>query len=431
MARRGRTAQTRKTGRRWHIPPPLVHGSEPLEGGEVLAEGSGPEAVRLWSALRDVMLWAGTPAEERGLLFATDRLRLEVEVEGDRSSTSTSGLNLLLSVCTRPETVTVEEIVEACRSLSQALEAEGRLASALGFAQAAALVAPGDAHAAFQVARLARRRADHARAEVWYRRAIGLARQARDWRMYSLAFRSLGALYARRGNLPAARRLQIRALRGARRGGMRSEQGQALHDLFTTAVEMGAFAEAEEFARQALEAYRPRNERLPRLAHDLAYFWMDRGDFARALPVFHALEPLLARPVERLFVTANLARAAAGTRDRDAFERHWAAAWEQLGEPVAEVDGAARALLDLARGAETLKLWDRAEQAATRALALATAREEGKVRFAAEAVLEQARRRWSPAEEPAAPGVAAAGPSRQLLATDFVEALQALSGEGR
>lgn len=430
MARRGKATQARKTGRRWHIPPPLVHGAEPLEGGEVLAEGSGPEAVLLWRGLRDVMIWAQTPPGERGLLFS-EGSRPAVEPGGEPAPNP--HLKLLLSLSSQAQTLSPAEVAAACRALSERLEAEGRPAGALGFAQAAALVMPGDAGAAFHVGRIARKRADHARAEVWYRRAIGLARQARDWRLYSLSFRSLGELYALRGNYPVARRLQIRALRGARRGGMRSEQGHALHDLFTTAVEMGSFGEAEEFARQALEAYRPRNERLPHLAHDLAYFWMDRGEFSRALPVFEALAPHFGRPVERLFVTANLARATAGVGEVEAFERHWADAWERLEARRGEDDGAARALLDLARGAETLKMWDRAEAAAARSLSLATERVEGKVRFAAESVLEAARRRWSVTEtkEPAAPRGGAASASTQQLATHVVEALQALAGEGR
>src|SRR5690606_947287 len=120
------------------------------------------------------------------------------------------------------------------------------------------------------VATVAGRLNDHARAEGWFRRAVGLARQSRDWRMYSRSFSGLGNLYTRRGNLPAARRLHTRALRGARRGGMRREQAAALHDLFIVSAETGNIWEAERLARQALEAFGTRNRRIHALAHDVA-----------------------------------------------------------------------------------------------------------------------------------------------------------------
>src|SRR5690606_36558621 len=132
---------------------------------------------------------------------------------------------------------------------------KGRYNTALAFAQNAALANSTNAAAAYWVASIAGRMNDHARAEGWFRRAIGRARQSRDWRMYSVSFGGLGILYIRRGNLPAARRLHTRALRGARRGGMRREQAAALHDLFIVAAETGNIGEAERLARHALEAF--------------------------------------------------------------------------------------------------------------------------------------------------------------------------------
>src|SRR5690606_12400347 len=155
-----------------------------------------------------------------------------------------------------------DQVARACRQISEWADDEGRLATAFAFAQDAALASRDSAAAAFWVATVAVRLNDHARAEVWFRRAIGLARQSRDWRMYSRSFGGLGNLYIRRGNLPGARRLHTRALRGAKRGGMRREQAATLHDLFGVAVELGSIPEAERIARQALEAYGTRNRRV-------------------------------------------------------------------------------------------------------------------------------------------------------------------------
>ena len=87
--------------------------------------------------------------------------------------------------------------------------------------------------------RLARRRAEYARAETWYRRSIALGRQSGDWATYSMAFGGLGNLYMQRGKLSTARRFHLRALRAARRHSMRGLHGSALHDLAVLASEAG------------------------------------------------------------------------------------------------------------------------------------------------------------------------------------------------
>ena len=69
----------------------------------------------------------------------------------------------------------------------------------------------------------------------------------------------------------------------ARRHGMRDIVAASMHDLFGIDVESGEMTQAHDHARAAFRAYGPRNPRLPRLAHDLAYFWMMHGRFEAAL----------------------------------------------------------------------------------------------------------------------------------------------------
>ena len=235
----------------------------------------------------------------------------------------------------------------------------------------AALAARGSAAAAFWVATLAGRMNDHARAEGWFRRAVGLARQNQDWRLYSQAFSGLGNLYIRRGNLPAARRLHTRALRGARRGGMRREQASALHDLFVVAVELGNATEAEKLARQALEKCGTRDDRVHALAHDVAYFWMEQGNFGRALSVFQAVLPLIDKPIERVFVLANIVRAAGGVGDMGGARSAAGKVEQLLTDPVLK-PATARALIEVGRGFFSLEDYAAAEGAARRAMISAT-----------------------------------------------------------
>lgn len=429
-ARRRYASKRRSSARRWHIPPPLIHGSDTLEGGGILQDWGNELGVLLWQSSRDALLWATTEPSSRGGSFSarTAPDPFTPLIDSQTETRVRAALRVLRQIAREPESVREEQVARACRQISEWAESEGRLETALAFAQNAALAAASDPSAAFWVATVAVRLNDHARAEVWFRRAIGLARRARDWRMYSRAFGGLGNLYMRRGNLPSARRLHTRALRGARRGGMRREQAAALHDLFAVAVETGQPPEAERLARLALEAYGTRSARVHVLAHDVAYFWMDHGHDDRALAVFQAVLPLIEKPVERLFVIADIARAAAGTGDRDLAFDSAAEVHRLIREPELE-QGAARALLEVARGYHQLDEHERAEEAARQAIAFATRFRESKVRFAAEALLESL---LGIAAQVQAPAPVAAPPSENgsgdQLAAQFVKTLEMMTG---
>lgn len=427
MPRRRKPERPRKTTRRWHIPPPLVHGSEALEGGQVLEENPSRLGVLLWQALRDVLLWVQTPPEERAELFTADapsRREAQLLQAGVEPELATA-LQEMSAVLADPAGADPDAVAAASREVVQWAEGVGHPQTALAFAQNVALVLPTDAAAALQVGRIARGLADHARAEVWFRRALGLARQARDWRLYARAFGGLGNLYVQRGNLPAARRFHVRALRGARRGGMRLEQAAALHDLFCVEVAAGQQQAAESHARQVLELAGARSPRLPALAHDVAYLWMEQGHFTRALRVFQALLPLFAdEPLEGLFARADVARAAGGVGNRPLFQQMFAEVMERAHD-AAVAEGAARALLELAHGARSLGDWDRAEQAANRALELAATRGEAKIRLIAEALLDSIRQRGAAVRT--SPPPAPASDSGDKLAAELVTSLEKLA----
>jgi tetratricopeptide (TPR) repeat protein len=197
--------------------------------------------------------------------------------------------------------------------------------TALAFQQNASLAAPKDASSALEVARLAMQESDYARAEVWLRRAIGLAREARDWRLYSRAFAHLGDLHRARGSVPGAHRFYIRSLRGARRGGMRREQAVALHRLFSLAREAGRADEAERYARLAFDGYGGRgpDPRVADLAREVGQLWLEQGRFAEARLALEAALPFVRDPAERIRVQDELARAASAPPEPGA-EHGWA-----------------------------------------------------------------------------------------------------------
>lgn len=383
----------RRTTRRWRTPPAIMHGTEPFEGAGVLEEIRGPAGLLLWQAVRDVMLWSSFAPEDRDGIFAagSEENRLAALRAAELDVQLEAPLMTLVRMVGNSATAKPESVAMACQHIAHWADQQGGLGTAIAFAQAAAVSIPGDASAAYAVGRLARRRAEYARAETWYRRTIALARQSGDWTSYALSFAGLGNLYAQRGNFPAARRFQIRALRAARRHSLRQIQGVALHDLFVIATSTGHGDDAQRYARGAFDAYGHEHSRLPVLAQDIAFFWMERGHFEPALTVFRALLPHMHRYDERLVVLANMTRAAAGAGDRRLFEDTWDEVWDGVAR-TDSLENAAQVLLELARGAATLGEPERAERAAEKAVAIATQRSEAKIRLTAESLLESVRR---------------------------------------
>ncbi|HEX2205516.1 MAG TPA: tetratricopeptide repeat protein [Longimicrobium sp.] len=424
MRQRKFKAPQRKTARRWRVPPALtLGGGDVFEGLSILDDVPGELGLVLWQSLRDCMLWGRVSETERGALFAADAeparvaaiLAAAVPAEIEEPLKTIAGI---LGGGAREESVAL-----ACRRIMQWADEGGLLAVALAFAQAAAVVTPGDPAAAYAVGRLARRRAEHARSETWYRRTVALARQVGDWPTYALAFVGLGNLYAQRGAYPAARRFHTRALRAAGRNSLHAIEGQALHELFGIAVETGRAQEAEELARAAFEAYGPHHPQLPSFAHDVAYWWTTQGHFTRSLRVLQEILPHLSTPVVRVLVLADIARAAGGAGEVEAFRQAWDETRVLLRGREME-EAAARALLDLAHGALSLKAWEQAEEAARQALEVATQRRESKIRLSAEAVLDAARRHAVVATEPAPALKPETVQAADELATDFVHSLQ-------
>lgn len=424
MRQRKFKAPPRKTLRRWRVPPALTHGdTDAFEGLSVLEELPGELGMVLWQSLRDAMLWGRSVQAERGALFTegAERTRVAALLACGAPVEVEEPVKAIAALLSGAETAREENVALSCRELSQWAEARGLLATALAFAQAAAVVTPADPSASYTVGRLARRRAEHARSETWFRRTVALARQAGDWPTYALAFDGLGNLYAARGNYPVARKFLIRALRAAARNSLHDIVGMANHDLFACAINTGETEEAHVRARAAFESYGPLHPSLPRLAHDVAFLWTTQGEFQRAIPVQRSVLAHVTDETFRLATLSDLARACGGAGDREGFAHAWDEAVGLIGAHPA-ADTVPRAWLDLAHGALSLGMWERAEEAAARALENATRRADGQARLAAEAVAEAARRHQRADQRQAAANAPWAD-TAATLAQDFVATL--------
>jgi tetratricopeptide (TPR) repeat protein len=412
----------------WRIPTPPPGNFNATDGAGVLAENLHSLGVLLWDLARDVALWSATHLSEATELFAPreERLRLvdAITVPIDRSLES--AISILARMVGDPRAADRPRVSLACRRISSAAETEGALATALVFAMAAGHATPGDPNVAYQIGRLARRNAEYERAKLWLSRAVLLGKQIKDWHSYGLGLSGLGNLAVQRGDYPTARKYHFRTLRVAQRHRLRKLEGDALHDLCGIAIEVGPLEEVTHYARLAYEAYGPGHQRLPALAHDVAYAWMEAGYFAQAIEIFEVVLPHPTKPQERVQVAADIARAAAGTGNSVRFEQSWERAWIFMSRLTTK-DHTPQALLDLARGAALLQQWDRAEMTVQMALALATERREGRIRITAETVLESVTREKSVKTRPIiGPTPKSAEPSEEQLrlTADFVTSLR-------
>jgi tetratricopeptide (TPR) repeat protein len=396
--------------RRTRVPPAITRGAETLAGAPILDEVSGDLGVVLWRSVRNVMLWAATPATHRGALFAgaaagireQDLARLEVDAE------LVAPLSVMVRLLESPGGMDVARVVNACRRVSLWAEQRGHLATALEWAQAAAGVAPQVAGLAYTVGRIARRRAEYDRAESWYARAIVQARRTGDWRTYATAYSGLGNMAVQKGNFPWAKRAYLRCLKASLRHALHDMEGPAYHNIFRAEIETGAGCSADVWAERAFRALGSRNPDLPRLAYDVAYNWSLEGLFAPALRLSRVLEQHFEAPSERLLVLGLVGRSAGGAGDRAAFDAARARLDRMLDARVPE-DAAARGLLGMAYGAASLSDWPLAEGYAVQALERARVRREGRVVFEAEAALGFVRSRpgaATPPERPAAGALA-------------------------
>lgn len=390
-----RPKRARRSSRPWVIPPGLLVLPEPFEGFQVLDETRSELGVLLWQSLRDVDLWAATPPDARPDLFTPNalgirRLRIAAELAAD------SPIRLLLEgiseVLSPSPGAGDTQLSELCESVSRWASDMEWPRTALAFAQRSALAAPEMAGPAYLVALVARRTADYRRSETWFRRSLALARRNQDWKYYGLAHMGLANLHMQRGDAPSARSRLLRALRAARRYGVWSVRPFALHDLFCIAATASGTdgEQAEAYARAAYRGYGRRHPRLPALAHDVAWFWMLRHDFERALPVFRAVLRHVPRPTERMVVLSNVARAAAGAGDLHGFEAAWKDVW-RLRETRTDGERVAEAMVNLAHGALAAGDLTRLEMAASHAIRVATLRDEAQHRMAGEDLLARGK----------------------------------------
>lgn len=315
-----------------------------------------------------------------------------------------------------------ETIAHACLCVTDWALERGHVATALAFAEAAALSWPQHPRYSWTVGRLLRAHGRPREAEQWFKRADRAATTAGDWEARTLALNSLGNTYTEAGNYKQAIQAHNHALRVARKRGLREREGEVLHDLFVATSYSGDVEAAEEHARAALEIYRSgHHPRLLSLAHDTAVLWMERGQFGRALPVFVEISQHFTQPNERMLVLSSAARAAGACGDETLYDSLSEEALA-LEEQLQTRRMVPRALYLLGMGAWSLNRWTAADQLLTRAESAGREREEADVVTEADTALTGVRQRQAGEQRDLLPERVKA--SREALAGHFVATLK-------
>jgi tetratricopeptide (TPR) repeat protein len=392
-------------------------------GPEVLAGVPADLAFTVWQVLRALQLWTSQPDRQREGLF-------DPEYMADWEGALLTGS--LEPDVRFPLAVIVGELAArpagegrlswACVCVADWALGHRAVAAALAFAEAAALASPTQARYAWLAGRLLRTHGEGRQAERWLRRAYRVAVSQKDGETQARSLTALGNLALRRGSYPAARAFHTRALRISRRWRLREQEGMANHDLFTLSLRENNRPDAERFARGALDAYRAAPDRIPRLAHDVAYWWMEHGYYARALRTFEAVRSHTPGE-DHLRVLANIARSHAGLGDHQRYTV-CVANLRALIEGLEPNQIPASALLELVNGAVALEDWVLAEQLIQQTCDVARVRGEADDLLAAEALAGAVARR----NRVSAPALAGSrGSNGEQLANDLVELLTAES----
>lgn len=414
-------AGSRRPGHPSEFTTPLTLSRGEGGGAGVMREVSEEFSLQVWQALHGVVMWASEePAQRAGVFEPSTMVQWEIELlEADWEPDLRMPLALLVGELGNGEQAIPGEVSRLCLVVADWALEHGAIATALAFAEVAALAWPQSPRYAWTAGRLLRRHERLAEAERWLVRAAHVAATVKDPESEALALNSLGILYQEKENHTRAAQALKKALRISRKHHLREREGEILHDLSVVTIWTGDLDSAERMARDAFEIYGANHPRLPALVHDRAVMWMERGQFARALHVLRELPPFIEEIHEQAWAAAMLARAAAACGDEAVFDR----AWEQAFAFIEQSDGrgATPACVELGVGASSLHRWDQAEQALRRARAFALEKGESDARV--EAALAMVINHHV-AERERDPEDAHTRPAEDGLAARFVVALR-------
>lgn len=380
-------AQPEHEAASWLVPvPPPWEFDESLWLHEIVPDASDEDvgdtlAALLWRQLRILRKWAvqaeAPPSAEYASVESASLRELRTVAAAQAPELATA--IRIFGEASRPG---IKTLVAACRQVVQWAEDRGWSETAMRYAEAAAELDPENPEFANLAGRVCRRGGQRARAEIWYQRAIALARakknaprpQGEDGRArartnvreYVSAHLGYSAVLRDSGRFAEALRYIRRAGQTAKRAGMRGKAAEAFHDATFLATLRGDLSRATLYARRALAVYPRHHLRFPAFGHDLALLLLERGMYSHALSLLSTVVVKITAPAERLVVMGTLARAAAGVGYRLRYTEVARRVQEMAPQHLTMEAGA---IYNIAEGARLLNDWESAARLAGLAVA--------------------------------------------------------------
>jgi len=289
-----------------------------------------------------------------------------------------------------PDNCSDGELATACVRICDWAECSAYERTAIEYAELAALLDNQSARAANRAGRLNRNASDYPRAEIWFERAIGLARRTTNSLEYTRGHIGFGILYQTTGRDRRARRHFHTASIIARKDGRRWLAAEAQHDLMLMCTERGRYEEAEAHADKALAWYPKHHNRFPFFVADLCFLLVSEAHYSTAVGLLSEFLEVVKSPPQQVLGMSLLARALAGAGERARFGRIRSKVLALL-QDYHEYEPAAR--VNLAEAERAAGLWRDAELSARRALDLAIIRRDVVPERLARALLTEINRK--------------------------------------
>lgn len=366
--------------------------------GEMLAEAPAALACVLWQYVRHLRDWAEAPPTERGLLFVREPKKWVLAKRREAQLCESElvwALGILDAFVGAPLQAVPSQVASACEKIARWAEALHFVETSIQFAEAAAVIDREDARFANLGGRITRNASDTLRAEVWFERAIGLARARRDWVEYTRAHLGAGILAMGLGREARARRHFNTASTIAMREGHEWLAAEAQHDLFQFVTVRGNYVDAEIHARRALAWYPKHHPRFPFFVADVAFLMVSQCHFTPAVRLLRRFVRTV-KPPHNILGYSLLVRGLAEAGQAQEYERTRIRLLKLI---AAHKEHEAAARWNLAHAERAAGQWDAAVTDARAAAELARAQRDRETESLAERLLRELETRApAPAE---------------------------------
>ncbi|HEU0014713.1 MAG TPA: hypothetical protein VFQ45_13590, partial [Longimicrobium sp.] len=306
--------------RRIILPPPTDRRCDQ----EILRELPTDLGVVLWQDSRHLRAWARSAEQARRELFPAS---LPAWVHAKRKAARAEcgrlagALDAFAAFLSTPAALTASHAASECQAVVHWALERGHTQTAIEFAEAGALLDPGNPRLANLAGRVTRNAFDHGRAEVWFNRGIGISREKKDWIELTRGHLGFGILCQDTGRVRGALRHFNSGSRLARKLGLEWLSAEVQHDLTLLLTVRGQRLEAEKHARRALDWYPKHHERFPLFAADVALLLVLERQYAVAARLLKGVLRVVTQPTARAVILALLARALTGAGLVDELDR--------------------------------------------------------------------------------------------------------------